>query len=183
MRCLSLSLAFLPVISFVAQDLLSRHAGTYAYFSQHFLAYVADWLFVPINYFLAKLIKWDSGKLIFLLLCISITINSFLHLFWQINELDGGHMIDRAGVILAAGWVHLIYSTIQTTLLMLYAFSAKQENVATFIASFIIAFYFSSHLIYGITQRGSFNISELFVFIAGTVIFSIYPSYKLLNKK
>src|ERR1017187_7924186 len=115
-------LALLPVASFVAQYLLSVRSGTQQVMMKHLTVMVVDWIFVPFNFFVVRVINWRRGTTIYLIACISVILNVLTHAFWQYNGIDGGHMITRAGVVLPAGWVHLTFSSLQMILVVGFIF-------------------------------------------------------------
>jgi len=115
-------LAILPVASFLIQYSLSLHAGTLHAFFHHLTVMVVDWVFVPFNFFVVKVIDWGKGGKIFVIACISVALNALTHAYWQYNGLDFGHMITRNQIVLPAGWVHLAFSTIQMMLLVAFVF-------------------------------------------------------------
>src|ERR1043165_1128113 len=103
-------LALLPLASFLGQYALSLRAGTQQILFHHPTIMVSDWIFVPFNFFVVRVIDWGRGGRLYLIACLSVILNVLAHAFWQYNGLDPGHMITKTGIILPAGWVHLAFS-------------------------------------------------------------------------
>jgi hypothetical protein len=170
----ALSLACLPIVSFMAQWLLSRAAGTETFFVRHLTVMVVDWVFVPFNYNVAKIIDWRRGGRLYLIVCCSVILNVVTHAFWQYNGLDLGHMITRTGIVLPAGWAHLSFSIMEMTLLVAFIFCRKatvQEGAATFWA----AAYFVSMGICAYAMHRALIISDVAVFVSGLFFVLAYP--------
>src|SRR5262249_14996375 len=111
-RVASLALALMPVVSFAAQYYFSLRAGTQQIMLHHLTIMVVDWVFVPFNYLVVRVIDWQRGGRIFAAACFAVVMNALTHAVWQQNGVDPGHMITRAGIVLPAGWVHLVFSTL-----------------------------------------------------------------------
>src|SRR5437763_12295339 len=118
-------LALLPLASFLGQGVLSYRAGTQQILFHHFTVTVADWIFVPFNFFVVRIIEWRRGLRLYLITYISIMLNVLMHAFWQYRKLDPGHMITKEGIILPAGWVHLTFSILEMILLAAFVFCRK----------------------------------------------------------
>src|SRR5664280_2536073 len=142
-------LALLPVLSFVAQLILSRRNGTEDLFYKHVVVTVVDWVFVPFNYFVVRIIDWRKGVRLYAIFCGSALLNVLTHAYWQRNGLDLGHMITQAGVMLPAGWAHLVFSIAEMALLVAFVF-CRDETANTGITSLLAVAYFIGVMIGGI---------------------------------
>src|SRR6185503_5912409 len=54
-------MGLLPAVSFLCQYVLSLRSGTQQFFSHHLTVMVVDWLFVPFNFFVVRIIEWRRG--------------------------------------------------------------------------------------------------------------------------
>ncbi len=135
-------LAFLPVVSFALQYVLSIRAGTVEAFWRHFTVVWADWAFVPFNFVVARTINWKRGGVLFAAILISVPLNVAAHANWQYSLADGGHMVTWGYVVLPAGWVHLAFSTIQMVLVLAFVFARVPSKPAVAIASIAAVVYF-----------------------------------------
>lgn len=167
-------LAGLPLISFVAQYLFSVRAGTQVLMMHHLTVMVVDWVFVPFNYFVARVIDWRRGGALYVIACISATLNAVTHAYWQYNGLDFGHMITKAGVILPAGWVHLTFSSLEMILLVGFVFCRKPE-VDSRVATALAVVYFVVMGICGHEMHHAFIASDVVVFVSGLFFVLVYP--------
>lgn len=118
-------LALLPLASFLGQYVFSLRAGTAQILFHHLTVMVVDWVFVPFNFFVIRVIEWRRGGRLFFIMCISVMLNLLTHAFWQYNGSDLGHMITKTGIVLPAGWVHLAFSIVETGLLFAFVFCRK----------------------------------------------------------
>lgn len=91
-------LASMPIFSFVAQLILSRDLGRDGVFWRHPTVVYLDWLFVPFNFFVVRVIDWRRGARIFTISCSSIVLNAAAHAWWQVTNADAGHMISSSPV-------------------------------------------------------------------------------------
>ena len=94
-----------------------------AEFFRHFTCAYVDWLFVPFNLVVVRIIDWRRGGALLLIVLVSVIANIIAHATWQYYGIDGGHMISRGTqTVLPAGWVHLGFSIIETTLILAFVF-------------------------------------------------------------
>jgi hypothetical protein len=168
-------LALLPIASFLAQYLFSIRAGTTAVLFHHLTVMVVDWVFVPFNFFVVRVVEWRRGGTIYVITCISVVLNVLTHAVWQYNGQDPGHMITKAGIVLPAGWVHLAFSSLETILLIAFVFcrraAAPEQSVATILASI----YFLTMGVCGYLMHSRFILSDVVVFTSGLFFVLIYP--------
>src|ERR1035441_4085982 len=118
-------LALLPALSFVAQYLLSVRQGTQSLMARHLTVMIVDWVFIPFNFVVARVIDWRRGGRIYVIACVSLALNVLTYSYWQYNGIDLGHMITKSGVVLPAGWVHLVFSTLEMVLLVAFVFCRR----------------------------------------------------------
>ena len=132
-------LALLPGASFLGQLGFSYQAGIQQVMFHHFTVMIVDWVFVPFNFFAVRVIEWRRGGRLYLIACISVVLSVLTHAFWQYNGLDPGYMVTKAGVFLPAGWVHLVFSTLEMVLLAAFVFcrkaNASRLGVTTMLAT------------------------------------------------
>jgi hypothetical protein len=174
-------LALLPVVAFVAQYLLSLRAGTQGFLFHHLTVMVLDWVFVPFNFFVVQVIDWEKGGRLYLIASISVALNALTHAYWQYNGLDLGHMISPAGIVLPAGWVHLVFSSLQMVLLVAFVFCRKPNAPAVRTTTVFATLYFITMGICGYLMHGRFIASDLIVFISGLFFVLVYPG--LIERK
>lgn len=180
-RTTGVVLALLPVASFIAQYLLSVRTETQRALFHHLTVMVVDWAFVPFNFLVVRVIDWREGKKLYLIFCISVTLNALTHAYWQYNGLDFGHMITSGGVVLPAGWVHLAFSTLEMVLLVAFVFCRNQQAPGLRLATAFATLYFITMGICGYLMHGRFIASDLIVFISGLFFVLVYP--RLIQQK
>lgn len=168
-------LALLPVVAFVAQYMLSLRAGTHGFLFHHLTVMVLDWVFVPFNFFVVQVIDWEKGGRLYLIASVSVALNALTHAYWQYNGLDLGHMINPAGIVLPAGWVHLVFSSLQMVLLVAFVFCRKPNAPAVRTTTAIAALYFVTMGICGYAMHHDFILSDVVVFISGLFFVLVYP--------
>jgi|ERR1043165_209543 hypothetical protein len=157
---LRLVLSLLPVASFAAQYALSRRAGTVSLFWRHPTIIILDWIFVPFNYFVVPVIDWRRGISIFVVSIVSLSLNVLGAAFWQATDADPGHMITHAGVVLPAGWVHLVFSACETTLLVAFVFSRCNDAKRVWIVNVLAIVYFFAAAAFGYSIHHAVIISD-----------------------
>jgi hypothetical protein len=167
-------LALLPVASFLAQYLFSVRSGTQQFMMKHLTVMIVDWVFVPFNFFVVRVIDWRRGGAIYVIASISVILNVLTHAFWQYNRLDFGHMITQVGVVLPAGWVHLAFSSLEMTLLVAFVFcrnAAADVRVTTILA--VVYFILMGACAY--KMHHAFIVSDVVTFLSGLFFVLIYP--------
>jgi hypothetical protein len=174
-RIVSVLLALLPVASFLVQYVLSIRAGTQQIMLHHMTIMVSDWIFVPLNFFLVRLIDWERGLRLYLITCISIGMNVLANAYWQYNGLDAGHLITKSGIILPAGWVHLASSIVEMILLVAFVFCRKGKASGTGLVTILAASYFLLESIFGYVMHHGFIISDVIVSAFGIFFILVYP--------
>lgn len=168
-------LAILPVASFLAQYALSVRAGTQAALFHHLTVMVVDWVFVPFNYFVIRVIDWRQGGKIYLIAFVSLALNALTHAYWQYNGLDLGHMMTSSGIILPAGWVHLVFSSVEMVLLVAFVFCRKPAAPGLKIATVFATIYFVVMGACGYVMHHGFIASDVVVFVSGLFFILVYP--------
>lgn len=174
-RGTALMLASLPVLSFIAQYLLSVRAGTQNALFHHLTVMILDWVFVPFNFFVVRVINWNRGARLFVIFCVSLFLNAATHAYWQYNGLDLGHMITKTEVMLPAGWVHLVFSTIETSVLVAFVFCRAQEQRDVRTTTVFAVIYFITMGICGAIMHRGLIASDAVVFTSGLFFVLIYP--------
>ena len=169
-------MAGLPLFSFLAQLTFSFKSGTQEIMYHHLTVMVVDWVFVPFNYFVVRVIDWRHGGRIYLIACMSVILNIVTHAFWQCNALDPGHMITNAGVFLPAGWVHLAFSILETVLLAAFVFCRKPNVSGLGIVTLLATIYFLVMGVCGYVMHSGFIISDAIVSVCGLFFVLVYPS-------
>ncbi|MGA2902540.1 MAG: hypothetical protein ABSD98_01805 [Candidatus Korobacteraceae bacterium] len=167
-------LALLPVASFVAQYWFSVRVGTQQIMAKHLTVMIVDWVFVPFNFFVAQVIDWRRGASLYVITCISVALNAFVHAFWQHNGLDLGHMITQSGIVLPAGWVHLVFSSLETILLVAFVFCRK-PSASTRAATSLAVVYFALMLVCGYEMHHALIISDVVTSLSGLFFVLLYP--------
>lgn len=168
-------LALLPVVSFLSQYLLSIQAGTEAFLFQHFTITIVDWIFVPFNLIVVRVIDWHRGAAIYAVSFISVVLNVTEHAFWQYTLLDGGHMITQEHVVLPAGWAHVIFSTVQTSLFAAFIFARRPCFPYDGIASFLAIGYLLGAGVSGYFMNNGFMITDVLMVVIGLFLVIVYP--------
>ena len=174
-------LAVLPLISFLGQLAFSIKAGTEHIMYHHLTVMVVDWVFVPFNYFVVRVIDWRNGGRLYSIVCISVILNILTHAFWQYNAGDPGHMINNAGVVLPGGWVHLAFSILEMVLLVAFVFCRKPNASGLGIVTLLAATYFLVMGVCGYVIHSGFMISDVIVSGSGLFFVLVYP--RLIIKK
>ena len=171
--------ALLPVVSFLTQYILSMRAGTQQFLFHHLTVMIVDWVFVPFNFFVVRVIDWRKGGTLYVIACISVVLNALTHAYWQYNGLDLGHMITKSGFVLPAGWVHVAFSTVQMILLVGFVFCRKSGAVGTPAATTFAVIYFLTMGACGYAMHGRFILSDVIVFVSGLFFVLVYPRITL----
>lgn len=182
-RLAGVLLALLPVASFLAQCVLSVRSGTQQFLLHHLTVTVVDWVFVPFNFFVVRVIDWQRGGRLYLIACISVALNALTHAYWQYNGLDLGHMITRAGYVLPAGWVHLVFSSLEMVLLVAFVFCRRTDAMALRITTVIASIYFVTMGACGYAMHNGFILSDVVVFISGLFFVLVYPVLRQQRKQ
>lgn len=162
------------MVSFLLQYIFSRADGTERLMTHHLTVMVVDWIFVPFNYVVVRIIDWRKGSAIFLIASASVVLNAITHAYWQYHGLDSGHMITKQGVVLPAGWVHLAFSVIETILLAGFVFCRRTES-ETKLATALASAYFVMMGVCGYLMHHAFVASDVAVFVSGLFLVLLYP--------
>ncbi len=163
-------MALLPVVSFAAQWYFSARAGTLPLMLRHWTVTAADWIFVPFNYLVIQTIDWKRGLSIFAAAAAALVANTWATAYWQANHLDLGHMITHSGVVLPAGWTHLVFASIETTLLVCLAFVRDPTRLRWHPADSAAAAYLVAMGICGRLIHGRFVLTDVAVSLGGLAV-------------
>jgi len=135
-------LSLLPAVSFFLQYVLSVQSGSVSHLFQHFTVTYVDWIFIPFNFVVVRVIDWRRGSVIFLIVIVSVIANIAGHAIWQCHGTDGGHMISPEQIVLPAGWVHLAFSIIEAVLIFTFVCARKPSGPFNTIATALAVLYF-----------------------------------------
>ncbi len=171
-------LALLPVISFFAQYAFSRRVGTDQLLLHHPTLALVDWIFVPFNFLVPRIIDWTKGVKLYLIVCASVILNVLAHATWQYGGLDLGHMITKNGVLLPAGWVHLVFSILETVLFAAFVFCRKRDAPNLIAATTLIVIYFVGMGVAAYWIHHGFIIGDVIVYVSGLFFVLAYPGLK-----
>ena len=181
-RVAKITLALLPLFSFVAQWIFSARSGTLPLMFRHPTVMAVDWIFVPFNYFVVEAIDWRRGGRLFAIAGLAVVLNAATHAYWQYNGLDPGHMISAQQVVLPAGWVHLAFSTIETSLLIAFVF-ARRAEIESIGAAVAATLYFVFMAAAGYWLHGQLILSDAIVLITGIFFVHAYPRLNQLQRR
>ena len=171
-----LLLSLLPVASFILQYALSVQSNTQAEFFRHFTCAYVDWVFVPFNFVVVRTIDWRRVGALLLIVFVSILVSIIAHADWQYHGTDGGHMIARGTqTVLPAGWAHLGFSIIETTLILAFVFIRRPRRPFTRIATVLALTFFLAAGISGYAMNHGFIATDVIMFLSGTALVAIYP--------
>ena len=172
-------LALMPVASFLLQYVLSAQEGTEAFLFQHFTVTIVDWIFVPFNFFVVRVIDWRRGGVIYAVTILSVILNTATHAYWQYHGINGGHMMNKEHVVLPAGWVHLIYSTLQMILLAAFIFARRSSSPCSpyrRITTQLAIGYFVAAGVCGYVMNNGFMITDVMLVSLGLFFLIVYPT-------
>ena len=176
MRTAGLLVGLLPVASFALQYVMSVQSHTQTEFFRHFTCAYVDWLFVPFNLVVVRIIDWRRGGSLLLIVLVSVIANIIAHATWQYYGIDGGHMILRGTqTVLPAGWVHLGFSIIETTLILAFVFIRRPRMPFTRIATVLAIAFFLATGISGYVINHGFITTDVIVVWSGTALVAVYP--------
>ena len=171
------TLAAVPALSFLLQLFFSFRDDTLPLlFGNYTISYI-DWVFVPFNFFVVYAVNWRRGGLLLFLMGLSLVLNICVHAYWQSARLDNaGHMI-QSGVVLDAGWVHLGYATIQTTLIGAYLFVREPSCRFCGLLTVLCLTYFFCGGVSGYILNNGFMITDVLMVTSGLACTFIYPRF------
>lgn len=139
----SLILFLLPFISFYFQRFYSVKNKRLKEFNNHFMVKYIDFSFIPFNVVILYSII-PSFKQLGLVLVISSIFNYFMHRIWaKSNSIgkDNSHFFDKNEDYLnGAGLVHLAFSVIEVSLILLYLISSV-DNLFTLLSGVFLLFF------------------------------------------
>ncbi len=118
-------LAALPVACFCAEYFAASRSGTLPLLRAHPTVMVADWLLVPFNFLLTRIIDWSRGLRLFVLGAAAAVVVALGHAVWQAHGTAPAGFLAPDGAVTPSGWIHLAYSVIQATLLLAFVFCRR----------------------------------------------------------
>ena len=173
---IGLLLGCLPVASFILQYALSVQSDTQAQFFRHFTCAYVDWVFVPFNLVVVRLIDWRRGRALLLIVFVSIIANVMVQADWQYYGIDGGHMITRGTrTVLPAGWAHFGFSMIETALILAFVFIRRPRRPFTSIATVLALTFFLAAGVSGYVINHRFITTDVIMVLGGTALVAVYP--------
>ncbi len=141
----------------------------------HLTVTVVDWALAPFNYFAASVIDWRRGGRLYVLICVSTVLAVATHVYWKRNGIDAGHMITKAGVVLPAGWAHLVFSILEMTILTAFVFCRRTDASRAKVATIFALIYFLGMGICGYIMHGHLILSDAITFVSGLFFVLVYP--------
>ena len=163
-------LSLLPPVSFFLQYVLSVQSGSVSHLFQHLTVTYVDWIFIPFNFVVVRVIDWRRGSAIFLIVIVSVIANIAGHAIWQCHGTDGGHMISPEQIVLPAGWVHLGFSIIETVLIFTFVFAPKPSEPSKTIATALALMYFVGAGVSGYVMNHGIIASDAIMVTSGVVL-------------
>jgi hypothetical protein len=173
----NLLLSLLPILSWCLQYYFSKKEKLLKIFKKHWTCYYGDWIFLPINFLFIFSIQLDYFIIYFLI--ISLISNIIIHKYWinQNKKYKTASHLFKEGKLKIPGYVHLIFSTIQMTIILSLLF-LNPIFPYYFIQLFLLLF-FGLIMLYGSYKTNS-KISFLDLTISLTfIIFVIIRSILL----
>jgi hypothetical protein len=168
-------LTALPAASFAAQLLFSISAGTLAAMTHHTVVMIVDWLFIPFNWFAVHAIDWRKGDRIYSIVSLSLLLNVVAHAYWQQHGLDPGHLITSGGVTLPAGWAHLVFATLQATILIAFVFCRDPTAESMRAATSFSTLYFIALPVASYEMHSGIELSGVLVCCLGLFFTLVFP--------
>lgn len=169
-------LGLFPVASFLLQYALSVWSGTDSCFFRNYTVAYLDWLFVPFNFVVVWTIDWRRGGAFLPIVFVSIIANIVAHAIWQYYGIDGGHMITRGTqTVLPAGWAHLGFSIIETTLILAFVFIPRPRRPFTTIATVLALTFFLAAGVSGYLINRGFIVTDVIMVWGGMALVVVYP--------
>jgi hypothetical protein len=164
-------LGLVPIASFLLQYMLSVWSGTDMYLFRNYTVAYLDWIFIPFNFVVVWTIDWRRGGSLLLIVLVAIIANVFAHATWQYYGIDGGHMIARGTqTVLPAGWAHLGFSTIETTLILAFVFIRRPRRPFTRIATILAVTFFLAAGVSGYLIHHGFIATDVIMVWGGTAM-------------
>lgn len=174
-RHLALVFAALPIISFAGQYILSTYAGTVQIMLRHTTVTYVDWIFVIYNWAAFYCIDWSRGLRLFVISIASVTLNAVAHAAWEYGHVDPGHMISSTGEVMPAGWLHLVFSTIETTLLLAFVFIRSNKSRLTCFTEYVAVAYFLFMAGSAYYIHRYLRLSDAITSLGGITLLLLYP--------
>jgi hypothetical protein len=168
-------LATFPILSFVGQYYFSAHAGTLPLMLRHPTVMYADWIFIPFNFLVARIIDWKRGLTIYVIVVVATCLVIATHALWQVQGTDPGHMITKGGVVLGAGWIHIAFSIVEMVLLVAFVFCRKSQASLMRPATGLATVYFLAMAVCGYWIHHRIILSDACVFVGGMFFLFAFP--------
>lgn len=166
-------LAVMPAASFLAQYLLSARTDRPMF--QHLTVTYVDWVFVPFNLLVVHAIDWRRGATMYGVAAVSVIANAAAHAIWQSGSVSTAHMFSAEGQFLQAGWVHLVYSTLQMTLLLAFIFARRTEPRFIRTTTLLAVIYLFGAGVSGYEMNNGFTMTDLIMVVFGLIGVLVYP--------
>jgi hypothetical protein len=166
-----LLLTFLPILSYILQYYFSSKVGLLWALKNNGMVSYSDWLFIPFNFLWAFCVSIGLFPIL-ALLGVSIILNVIMHYYWAtLPEIE--HFYNPLnGALLPAGIVHLIFSIIQTALVISFLFFSKKFKQVYF-SMFILTLFFLSFIPFSIMIHGYILLSDLITCVLGLFVLLI----------
>lgn len=162
----------LPVLSFLLTYCFSSKQGKLKFFRKHLTNYYSDWMLVLFNFLLVFSIAF-SIKWCVILFCISVVLNLLMHKHYSkviAEENKGSHFYDiELKKWTYSGIVHFIFSTIQTTLILMFLMLSV-NSYFTYIEGAILILFLLCMLFTSRKMNGKIPVFDLVEVIAGIVL-------------
>ena len=168
-------LATFPILSFVGQYYFSAHAGTLPLMLRHPTVMYADWIFIPFNFLVARIIDWKRGLTIYVIVVVATCLVIATHALWQVQGTDPGHMITKGGVVLGAGWIHIAFSIVEMVLLVAFVFCRKSQASLMRPATGLATVDFLAMAVCGYWIHHRIILSDACVFVGGMFFLFAFP--------
>jgi hypothetical protein len=174
MLTIALILAFIPVLNFYLQYTFSKKDNKLNVFKSHWTAYYGDFAFIPVFMFFIYSFTGFEISHILISLFFALTFNIAEHLiFIKMGSTPGENWVwvnQSEKKLTSAGWVHFLFSTFATFIIVLAAFLIP-------VLPFYYLFYIFMLLISFILPFGGYKIHSKFQFpefIIGLAIFIVF---------
>jgi len=141
---IGLVLAAIVPINIFLQGYYSKIEKRTELFKKHFTCYWIDWIFVLFNFFWIYAVDFDLlywAASLFVSLILNLIAHHYLANMEEANAAPS-HLFNRGEKrILPAGFVHLVFSIIETAMLLIFIFSSLESFAAYIEICIIIAFF------------------------------------------
>lgn len=181
---ISIFFAIIPILAFFIQRHFSKKENNIQGFKLHWTVYYGDWIFIPFNIILVYSVIINNKTLLPIIL-ISFILNILMHIYWgRINKKVNGILyFYKKGEdnITKAGIIHLLFSTFQMSLILIFIFSMYQ-NIILFVIESILLIIFSVLLLIGSKKiSGKIRIYDLIpsILLLLSICISLFINFKI----